>query len=131
MNNRVLSPEQIAKRDARKATFRKLVELFKNLNEDQRNELSASMIANPEGHTLSPGNTVLINMQRPGCSIVAGYRQWKHYDRHVNKGERGISIWIPTNAPKDDDEPLPDRILFSSTSVFDITQTEKNALAAN
>jgi len=128
---RVLTPEQIAKRDARRATFRKLVELFKSLSDDQRKDLSASMIVNPEGHAMSPCNTVLVNMQRPGCSIIAGYRQWRKFGRQVIKGERGISIWIPTNAPKGEDEPEPETIRFSSTSVFDISQTQENAVAAN
>lgn len=129
--NRVLTPEQIARRDARRATFRKLVELFKNLNEDQRKELSSSIVSNPDGHVLSIGNTILCQMQRPGSSIVAGYKQWKAFGRHVSKGERGIQIWVPTNAPKNENEPVPDRILFSSVTVFAEQQTEPNAEVAN
>ena len=128
---RVLTPEHIAKRDARRATFRKLVEILKAMNDDQRKELSGVLVTNPAGHVISPANTILLGLQRPNCSVVGGFRQWRQFGRHVAKGERGLSIWIPTNAPKSEDEPEPDRILFSSTSVFDISQTEENAVAAN
>ena len=91
----------------------------------ERDDLSILSVINPEGHILSTMNTILINLQRPGSTIVAGYRQWRKYNRHVLKGELGISIWVPTNAPKEDDEEIPDRIQFSLTVVFDVAQTEE------
>jgi hypothetical protein len=121
---KTLTPEQQEKRDARRANFKALLEHLKEMNEVDRNEFSSVSICNPDGHILSSVNTILINLQRPGCTIVAGYQQWKRYHRYVIRGESGISIWIPTNAPKSDDEESPDRILFSTQTVFDISQTE-------
>jgi hypothetical protein len=118
--------EQQEKRDARRAKFKALAERLGGMGEEERNDLSSHTVINPEGHVLSPVNTILINMQRPGCTVVGGFYQWKKFNRHVLKGEVGISIWVPTNAPKDEEEEMPDRILFSLTVVFDITQTEEN-----
>jgi len=120
-----LTLEQQERRNARRANFKALVQRLKGMTEEERNDLSNLSVINPEGHVLSPINCSLINLQRPGCTIVAGYRQWSRYNRYVRHGERGISIWIPLNVPKEDDEEMPDRIMFSSTVVFDVVQTEE------
>ena len=40
-------------------------------------------------HSYSLNNTILIAMQKPGATLVAGYTAWqKDHDRHVKKGER-------------------------------------------
>ena len=47
-------------------------------------------------HNYSVNNTLLIALQRPDASLVAGYQAWqKNFNRHVNKGERGIRILAP------------------------------------
>lgn len=44
----------------------------------------------------SVNNTILIAMQRPGASMVAGYKAWQtNFGRYVNKGEQGIKIFSP------------------------------------
>jgi len=43
----------------------------------------------------SPTNQLLILLQRPGASRVAGYRVWQGLGRQVRKGERGITILAP------------------------------------
>ena len=44
-------------------------------------------------HNYSANNIQLIEMQCPGAMYVAGYKAWqKNFERHVNKGERGIRI---------------------------------------
>ena len=40
-------------------------------------------------HNYSVNNTLLIALQRPDASLVAGYQAWqKNFNRHVNKGEK-------------------------------------------
>lgn len=40
-------------------------------------------------HNYSFNNTLLIAMQKPDATLVAGYKAWqKNFERHVNKGER-------------------------------------------
>lgn len=44
----------------------------------------------------STKNTILITMQKPDATFVAGYRAWeKNFERHVKKGEEAIKIFAP------------------------------------
>ena len=45
--------------------------------------------------TYSPSNVLLIAVQRPEATRVAGFRAWKSLGRHVLKGEKGIAILAP------------------------------------
>ena len=48
-------------------------------------------------HNYSFNNTLLIAMQKPDATLVAGYKAWqKNFERHVNKGEKAIRILAPT-----------------------------------
>lgn len=46
--------------------------------------------------TYSVNNQMLIRLQRPGATRVAGYNKWQQFERHVKRGERGITIIAPT-----------------------------------
>ena len=47
-------------------------------------------------HNYSFNNTMLIAMQKPDATLVAGFKAWqKNFDRHVKKGEKGIRILVP------------------------------------
>lgn len=47
-------------------------------------------------HNYSFNNTLLIAMQRPDATLVAGYNAWKNkFNRYVKKGEKGIQIIAP------------------------------------
>lgn len=48
-------------------------------------------------HNYSPNNLILIAMQKPDASHIAGFQSWqKNFDRHVKKGEKGIKILAPS-----------------------------------
>ena len=48
-------------------------------------------------HDYSLNNTILIAMQKPDATLVAGYTAWqKNFGRQVQKGETGIRILAPT-----------------------------------
>lgn len=48
-------------------------------------------------HNYSLGNTILIALQKPDATLVAGYTAWKtQFGRQVQKGEQGIRILAPT-----------------------------------
>ena len=93
-------------------------------------------------HRYSMYNQMLIAMQRPGSTRVAGFRKWKEMDRSVMKGERGISILRPAVVKADqmdakgkpvigsDGKPVKTSkvVGFSTTSVFDVSQTEGKPL---
>lgn len=47
-------------------------------------------------HNYSFNNTLLIAMQKPDATLVAGFKAWqKNFDRYVKKGEKGIRILAP------------------------------------
>ena len=102
-------------------------------------------------HSYSLNNTILIAMQKPGATLVAGYTAWqKDHDRHVKKGEKGIQIIAPspykvkqerdaldpkTGKPQMDAQGNPlkeiievERPAFKVATVFDISQTEGKEL---
>ena len=88
-------------------------------------------------------NTLLIYLQRPAASHVAGYQTWKSkFGRQVKKGEKGIQILAPVTyktkkkkteedgKTKDQEEPDPFYMLrgFRVVHVFDVSQTEGREL---
>lgn len=131
------SPEQIAAdREARRERFTRLKKAFDALTEAQRNMLAGMAVYTCDGHLISPINTALVNFQRPDVSIIGGYNQWRTQNRHVKKGEKSISIWIPLNKKSDsenagssDEVSENERTYFRLQSVFDITQTEATEMA--
>jgi antirestriction protein ArdC len=87
-------------------------------------------------HEYSWGNCVLISIQRPDATRVAGFQRWKRLGRYVKKGEKGIHILAPiirkTEQAEDDGEVDSDvRRLrgFRVAYVFDVSQTEGRELA--
>lgn len=75
-------------------------------------------------HKYSASNSMLISVQFPEASQVAGYRQWQALGRQVKKGEKGIVIMAP-RFRRDPDDP-DEKVLtgFGTARVFDISQTE-------
>jgi antirestriction protein ArdC len=79
----------------------------------------------------SPRNTLLILLQCPDASRVAGYKTWPTMGRHVLKGEKGIRILAPLKRKVENEETgEPEwRLLgFKTTSVFDVSQTDGDPL---
>lgn len=74
----------------------------------------------------SPGNALLILMQSPDASYVAGYRAWQGLGRQVERGQRAITILAPVT--KKDEEDTRKLVGFRTASVFDIGQTSGEPL---
>ncbi|QLC35456.1 DUF955 domain-containing protein (plasmid) [Halarchaeum sp. CBA1220] len=101
-------------------------------------------------HDYSYRNTLLITLQCPEATRVAGYRAWQEeFDRHVQEGESAIWIWAPIIAKQcpecgnsssyheqsdcEYDETPPEEwseglVGFRPASVFDVSQTEGEPL---
>jgi len=102
-------------------------------------------------HRYSVNNTMLIYMQKPDATLVAGYNKWKNqFERHVKKGEHGITIIAPTPFKKKIEEqkldpdtkaPMLDQDgkvimeereveipMFRPVKVFDVSQTDGKPL---
>jgi hypothetical protein len=103
-------------------------------------------------HDYSHRNTLLIKLQCPEATRVAGYNTWRNeFNRHVQEGEQAIWIWAPIitkrcpeceNSPSyhekiccEYDETAPGEwskglVGFKLSAVFDISQTEGEPLPA-
>ncbi len=87
-------------------------------------------------HNYSLNNTLLIALQRPDASLVAGYQAWKKdHGRQVRKGEKGIKIIAPCKykvelEEKDDDgnQKIAEYTGFKIATVFDVAQTDGKEL---
>ena len=91
-------------------------------------------------HTYSANNQVLIAMQMPEATAVAGYNSWiRNFDRHVKRGEKSITILAPMKVKikidtdrRDADGKIiqeeRETIKFRPVSVFDVSQTEGKPL---
>ena len=86
-------------------------------------------------HHYSFGNTLLILLQRPDATRVAGYRAWLQLRRQVRKGEKGIAILAPiANRIRVEDENGEEKVLagspraFRTAHVFDVAQTDGDDL---
>lgn len=140
MKKRILTPEQIAARDARRSKFRALSKQIAAMSPDARAALAARMpaIVTVEGRALSCFNSCLVIMQNPGATIVGGFRQWIANGRAVMKGQHGAQIWVPTfgngeAAGSGEGTPAGDTpgdgdgegggCRFITATVFDVVQT--------
>ena len=57
--------------------------------------LTAYLSAMAKFHYYSFGNVLLIAMQKPGATRVAGMYSWNQLGRRVRRGEKGIMIFAP------------------------------------
>ena len=76
-------------------------------------------------HNYSANNCLLIALQCPHASYVAGYTSWRNnFHRQVKKGEKAIRIISPIKyKKKNEEDEEEERIGFKSASVFDISST--------
>lgn len=109
-------------------------------------------------HSYSVRNSILIHMQRPDATLVAGFDAWKKFKRHVKRGEVGIKIYAPVirkrnvqeeeqaEPEKNQDAVVPEDVIegqestaegqpqrksivsFKIQNVFDISQTDGEPL---
>jgi hypothetical protein len=76
-------------------------------------------------HTYSWNNSLLIRMQKPDATLVAGLRKWAELGYHVRKGETAIWIWAPifTRIADEMTGELVEKLTgFRPASVFDASQ---------
>ena len=123
----------------------KLEEGLKELFESEKYKTYLSTMS--KFHNYSFNNILLIAMQRPEATLVAGYKAWqKNFERHVNKGEKAIRILAPApykiKEERDKLDPVTGEMMFDengmpqkeqvevtipafrAVSVFDVSQTD-------
>ena len=108
----------------------------------QSGQYAAYLTAMSKFHHYSFGNTMLIFMQCPNATNVAGYHDWRrNFGRQVKRGERGITILAPCpyRRKEEVEETALDgspatsvqwvqRMGFRTVTVFDVSQTEGKPL---
>ena len=127
----------------------KLEEGLKELFESEKYKNYLSTMS--KFHNYSFNNTLLIALQCPDASLVAGYQAWqKNFNRHVKRGEKGIRILAPApykiKEERDKLDPVTGEVMldkdgmpqteevevkipaFRAVSVFDVAQTEGEPL---
>ena len=146
-----------------------LDEGVKTVTREEKNEQISAALVNGVNETITEGenyknwlkccskfpkysfnNTMLIHIQKPDASHVCGYQQWiNDFERHVKKGEKGITIYAPVFIKKKFNQPVEDAsghyiqnadgtikteeitkqyTSFKAISVFDVSQTEGKEL---
>ncbi len=78
-------------------------------------------------------NQIMIAMQRPDATQVAGFKKWQELNRQVRKGEKAIGIFAPsikkyTETDENGDEETRRVMRFRIVSVFDVSQTDGEPL---
>ena len=130
---------------------RKIDEVLKRLKEgvdgiQQSDKFREFLLTMSKFHNYSIGNLILIMLQKPDATRVAGFSTWKDLYRWVKKGEKGIAILAPCMPPKqkklatpggietEGEEGKPEEeteirpVFFKVVHVFDVSQTEGKPL---
>ena len=146
---RTKEEQQALYRERVKEISGQLEEGLKNLFQSEQYTTWLNTMA--KFHTYSVNNLILIALQKPDATLVAGYNTWKNqHGRIVNKGEKAIHILAPTpykqkvdvdridpytqEIVKDENgNPMKDTVeitrpAYKIVNVFDISQTEGKEL---
>lgn len=136
--------------EAKKLASQAIEELAMALDDGHSESLTAYLAAMGRFHRYSLHNQILIAMQRPDATRVAGFQAWRQFGRHIKSGERGIAILAPivlrrtgnatASTPASTaiqasekvvaDKNLESPIAFRTVHVFDISQTNGQPLPA-
>lgn len=131
-----------------KAAFKRIEQGVKDVYSSENFKQYLSCLS--KFHSYSLNNTLLILSQKPEATLVAGYRSWQNnFNRHVNKGEKGLTILAPvvfkekremnqldengnivldTSGNTLKEEREVNITYFRTTTVFDISQTSGEPL---
>jgi len=123
---------------------RKIDEVLKRLKEgvndiQDSDNFKQFLLTMSKFHDYSIGNLILITIQKPEATRVAGFKTWKDLGRWVKKGEKGIAILAPCFPPKEKRTETEENeeeeaeievspVYFKVVHVFDVSQTDGEPL---
>ncbi|MDD5038276.1 MAG: ArdC-like ssDNA-binding domain-containing protein [Dehalococcoidales bacterium] len=123
---------------------RKIDEVLKRLKEgvsdiQESDNFKQFLLTMSKFHDYSIGNLILITIQKPEATRVAGFKTWRDLGRWVKKGEKGIAILAPCFPPKEkktetekaeeeEAEIEVSPVYFKVVHVFDVSQTDGEPL---
>jgi hypothetical protein len=117
-------------------TTKAIEELASTLGAGHSETLAQYLAAIGRFHKYSLHNLMLIVLQKPAATHVAGFHTWRKLGRHVHKGEKGITIFAPIlqrkKEPEHETGVTVEEVLlgYRTCEVFDVSQTEGKPLAS-
>jgi hypothetical protein len=126
--------------EALKRSDEALKELAEALKQGKSEALVKYLDSLSKFHKYSFSNCLLIAIQNPDATLVAGFHRWRQLGRWVKSGEKGIAIIAPlaskrakNESASNEDEGSEDgnaRTIrgFRAVHVFDVSQTEGREL---
>jgi len=130
--------------EIRKMASRAIDELALALDDGHSESLRKYLAMLARFTRYSIGNVILIGLQRPSATRVAGYRAWQQLGRQVREGERAIRILAPIvwrkrkerqqqeareGEAEHENADSEELLAFRPCAVFDVSQTEGDPLA--
>jgi antirestriction protein ArdC len=115
-------------------TKKAVEDLARALEAGHSEALTQYLAAISRFHKYSLHNVMLIVLQKPDATHVAGFHMWRKFGRHVRRGEKGINIFAPILRRKKDlengtQENSEEIVLgYRPCTVFDVRQTEGKPL---
>lgn len=129
------------KDDAKQLADQAIRALQEELKAGRSESLLKYLDAMSRFHNYSWNNCMLIALQMPEATFVAGFRRWLQMGRHVRKGGTGIGIMAPLiyrsrddsgadTSPAVDKSKAAERSIrgFKIVHVFDVSQTDGEEL---
>lgn len=119
--------------EALEMTDRGVQELIAALEQGKSEQLLEYLAFQARFHQYSFSNCLLIALQKPDATFVAGFQRWRQLGRFVKKGEKGILILAPlvrrksadvTSSEDSDDGRSRTVVGFRAAYVFDVSQTD-------
>ena len=119
--------------EALEMTDRGVQELIAALEQGKSEQLLEYLAFQARFYQYSFSNCLLIALQKPDATFVAGFQRWRQLGRFVKKGEKGILILAPlvrrksadVTSSKDSDDGRSRAVVgFRAAYVFDVSQTD-------
>ncbi len=122
----------MTREEALAQTDQSLQELITALEQGKSEKLLEYLAFQARFHQYSVGNCLLIAIQKPEATFVAGFQKWRQLGRFVKKDEKGILILAPLVRRKESTEQACDAessqnrkvVGFRAAYVFDVSQTD-------
>jgi hypothetical protein len=110
--------------DPKNILDRGIEQLLLDLKQGTSQRLENYLAFTARFHHYSVSNQMLIYMQCPGATFVAGYRKWQELGYQVARGQKGIRILAPRPYKRVNDRTGEEeqRLSFAVVSVFDVSQ---------
>ncbi|MBL8820687.1 MAG: hypothetical protein JNL58_31985 [Planctomyces sp.] len=126
------------KEDAKQLADQAITQLKEELKAGRSESLLRYLDSMSRFHSYSWTNSLLIMLQNPEATLVAGFQRWLRVGRYVRKGEKGIGIMAPLvyrgrsdssdqhSGPSSEATGKGERSIrgFKMVHVFDVSQTE-------